>query len=79
MKCRSRALCGVLLERVGNVYHGGRELCSRYVKEQHHEKNGLPCRLPAFWLTSCEEKVTALHFNEAEQVFEIGKRVNCVS
>ena len=26
-----------------------------------------------FWLTSCEEKVTALHFNEAEQVFEIGK------
>lgn len=26
-----------------------------------------------FWLTSCEEKVTSLHFNEAEQVFEIGK------
>lgn len=26
-----------------------------------------------FWLTSCEEKVTALHFNETEQVFEIGK------
>ena len=24
-------------------------------------------------LTSCEEKVSALHFNEAEQVFEIGK------
>ena len=22
-----------------------------------------------FWLTSCEEKVTALHFNEAEQVY----------
>ena len=22
-----------------------------------------------FWLTSCEEKVTALHFNEAEQCF----------
>ena len=27
----------------------------------------------SLWLTSCEEKVTALHFNEAEQVFEIGK------
>ena len=32
-----------------------------------------------FWLTSCEEKVTALHFNEAEQVFEIGKESEPVS
>lgn len=32
----------------------------------------------SLWLTSCEEKVTALHFNEAEQVFEIGKESDCV-
>ena len=68
------------LERVGNVYHGGRKLCSRYV-----EKNSIMKRIAyliaclSLGLTSCEEKSLPCISTRRNRCLKSEKRVNCVS